>query len=153
MKRLSTEQDLQDLTARIRTLSPDSRRRWGKMSCPQMICHLTDAFRAPLGERSPSAPRGNMVSRTVLRWLVIRTPLPFVRGAPTSPEIDQAAGRGTPPAQFAADVARLLEIIERFRTQPNIARPPHPVFGRMKQSDWARWGWAHVDHHLRQFGA
>lgn len=28
----------------------------------------------------------------------------------------------------------------------------HPGFGRMSQSDWLRWGYRHVDHHLRQFG-
>ena len=28
----------------------------------------------------------------------------------------------------------------------------HPVFGGMTREEWLLWGYAHVDHHLRQFG-
>jgi len=153
MRRLRTEQDVQDLAARLHTLAPESPRQWGKMSCPQMVCHVADAFRGPLGDRPWSQSRGNLLTHTVVKWLVLDTPMPWGRGATTSPEIDQVAGRGTPPAQFAADVAQLVALIERFRTQPSSQRPPHPFFGPMSESEWARWGWAHVDHHLRQFGA
>ena len=123
------------------------------MSCPQMICHLTDAFRGPLGERPKPPRRDNLLTRTILKWLVMRTPLPWVRGAPTTPDIDQVAGRGTPPAQFSEDVARLIELMNRFIAQSNDERRPHPLFGPMTASEWARWGWGHTDHHLRQFGA
>jgi Protein of unknown function (DUF1569) len=153
MRRLSTEQDIADLAARLRTLTPDAPRQWGRMSCPQMVCHVWDAFRGPLGERPAAVPRGNLLTHTVVKWVVIRTPLPWVRGAPTTPDIDQVAGKGTPPAEFSNDVNRLLDVMRRFIAQPNDQRRPHPVFGRMNASDWARWGWAHVDHHLRQFGA
>jgi hypothetical protein len=26
------------------------------------------------------------------------------------------------------------------------------MFGAMTRGDWLRWGWLHMDHHLRQFG-
>jgi hypothetical protein len=29
----------------------------------------------------------------------------------------------------------------------------HPIFGAMSAGDWLRWGYLHMDHHLRQFGA
>lgn len=154
MKRLRTDADLEELTRRIRTLRPDSPRQFGKMSCPQMVCHLADAFRSPLKERPPSAPHDNWITRTVIKWVALRTSVPWVHGAPTSPEIDQVAGAGTPPGQFAADVEVLIELMKRFVAQPDSnQRPPHPGFGRLTESDWQRWGWAHVDHHLRQFGA
>jgi len=30
---------------------------------------------------------------------------------------------------------------------------PHPRLGRMSEREWLRWGYLHMDHHLRQFGA
>src|SRR5262245_48172421 len=143
MKRLRTEQDLAELAARLRTLTPDAPRQWGRMSCPQMICHLADAYRWPLGDRPPAPLRGNVVSHTVLKWLVIRTPLPWMHGAPTSPDIDQVAGKGTQPAKFAEDVDRLLELMGRFRVQSNDQRRAHAFFGPMTVWVTARWGWAH----------
>lgn len=153
MKRLRTPQDVDELGARVRRLTPESQRQWGRMTAGQMVCHLSDAFRGPLGERPPSKPRDNLLTRTVIKWLVFRTPMPWARGAPTSPEIDQAAGAGTPPAVFAEDVSRLIDLMGRFVAQPDTSRrPPHSMFGPMNDAEWARWGWAHVDHHLRQFG-
>src|SRR5262245_36620267 len=111
MRRLLTEQDVADLTARIRTLRPETRGQWGRMSCPQMVCHLSDAFRGPLGERAPAAARGNVLTHTLVKWVIIRTPMPWPHGVATTPEIDQAAGRGTPPAQFVEDIDRLIEIM------------------------------------------
>jgi hypothetical protein len=29
----------------------------------------------------------------------------------------------------------------------------HPLLGTMSNAAWLRWGYLHVDHHLRQFGA
>ena len=34
-----------------------------------------------------------------------------------------------------------------------VRRQIHPLFGRMSEAAWLRWGYLHVDHHLRQFGA
>jgi hypothetical protein len=30
--------------------------------------------------------------------------------------------------------------------------PPHPILGRLSRGQWMRWGYRHMDHHLRQFG-
>src|SRR6185503_10909193 len=120
-----------ELASRIRRLAPESPRQWGKMSCRQMICHLSDAFRGPLGERPPAPARGNVLTRTIVKWLAMRTPLTWPRGAATTPDIDQAAGRGTRPAQFDDDVAVLIDLMRRFIAQSNGERRPHPLFGPM----------------------
>jgi hypothetical protein len=153
IERLTTESDLNALVARIRTLSPDSPRKWGRMTCPQMVCHLSDALRARLGDIPPSKRRDNLLSRSVFKWLALHTRTPWPHGTPTSPEIDQAAGKGTRPAQFAGDVEQLITLTTRFVRQPSGALGPHPFFGPLSATEWSRWGWAHADHHLRQFGA
>ncbi|MDH3376862.1 MAG: DUF1569 domain-containing protein [Gammaproteobacteria bacterium] len=154
MKRLADDRDLEELAARIRKLKPDSRGLWGHMSFGQMVCHLADSFRRPLGKRPASPRRDTWFTRTVLKWIILRTALQWRGGAPTSPDIDQVAGKGTPPGEFSEDVAILLDLMRQFIAQGMTEeRPSHPLFGQLTWPEWTRWGWAHVDLHLRQFGA
>jgi len=123
------------------------------MSCHQMVCHLSDAFRRAVGDRPPAERRDNLVTRTVVKWIALRTSLPWPRGVRTPRDIDQVAGAGTPPTEFERDRSALIGLIERFVGLPTGAqRPRHFVFGVLTMRDWQRWAWAHVDHHLRQFG-
>lgn len=58
---------------------------------------------------------------------------------------------GTPPKEFDRDVAELRTICDRFCERDPFTAV-HPVFGAMTRTQWLRWGWLHMDHHLRQFG-
>ena len=61
---------------------------------------------------------------------------------------------GTPAGEFSADCRELLQLLDRFTRQPHdFAWQPHPIFGPMTDAEWMRWGYLHMDHHLRQFGA
>ena len=80
----------------------------------------------------------------------LRIPIKWPPGVPTPPEIDQRL-YGTPPAEFDADRATLLERLDHF-ARANGPWIPHPMFGAMTRQDWMRWGYLHTDHHLRQFG-
>ena len=119
-----------------------------------MVCHLTDAFRNLLGER-PTARGGPLpgrLRRTALKWVALYAPVPWPRGLRTVPEADQERG-GTPPGVFAEDVAALIAACDRFlAARAELARRPHFLFGRLSEGEWARWGYMHIDHHLRQFG-
>ena len=122
------------------------------MTSPEMVCHLADAFRTALGERESSL-LDSPFYRTVVKWAAIYLPFPWPHSVPTRPESDPKAA-GTRPDDFAADVAALRELCHRFGSgRENDAWPPHPVFGRLTTSEWHRWGYRHMDHHLRQFGA
>lgn len=154
MRRLTCAADRDELVVRLRVLTPAAARRWGRMSCPQMVCHLSDAFRGVLGDVPPAPRRDNWLTRGPLKSIVLRTALPWPSGAPTNPNLDQVAGQGTPPGDFDADREALIVLIDRFLAQaPYVSCPPHALFGPLTARDWSRWGWAHVDHHLRQFGA
>lgn len=139
-----------ELLQRIESLTPESQRQWGRMSPHGMVCHLNDAFLASFGERDAKG-RGNILHRTIIRFIAFSTPMPWPPGAKTLPEFDQEIG-GTPPEEFAADVARLRSHIERFHDSKGQGLAPHPVFGSLTKGEWGRWGYRHVDHHLRQFG-
>jgi hypothetical protein len=134
---------------RIQRLSPDARARWGRMTACQMVCHLNDSFRVAMGEKYAS-PASNILQRTFIRWVALRTPLRWPPGVPTRPEIEQGVG-GTPPTEWGSDCAELIRLLDAFAGCQTFGE--HPVFGRLSQRDWLTWGYRHLDHHLRQFGA
>ena len=152
MKTLDKEADKGLVLSRLRQLTPDSQRRWGKMTSHQMICHLNDAFKSVIGERDVSGDKSNLLTRTVVRWLALYAPLKWPHGVPTMAENDQEQG-GTPPKDFKRDVDALASMIERVTSpQKDFQWRRHPLFAEMSGRDWMRWGYLHVDHHLRQFG-
>jgi hypothetical protein len=152
VKTLARERDRKEILVRLKTLRPDSPRRWGRMSPHQAVCHMIDGFRMGLGQ-TPVTHATGPLQRTMVKWIALYAPLSWPSGIRTSPEIDQELG-GLRPSDFAADVARLEEVLEFFVAQPrDVEWPLHPIFGRLSQRAWLRWGYLHMDHHLRQFSA
>ena len=152
MKSLGSVPDRDAMLARLRAIRPDSARRWGRMTAPEMICHLADSFRCALGEREVSHV-GGMMHRTAVKWIALYAPVRWPRSTRTRPELNPHRS-GTRPGEFAADLAELEQLFRRFAAHRTPAPwPPHPFFGRMSDNQWHRWGYLHTDHHLRQFGA
>jgi len=141
--------DKEEVLRRLAELRPDSTRRWGKMSCHQMVVHLSDSFRLPLGERKAGMARVP-IPRGVFKWLALYVPMKWPHGVRTMPEMEQGVG-GTAPVEFQKDREKLRELITRF-CAARMNAVPHPIFGEMSEQDWQRWGYLHCDHHLRQFG-
>jgi hypothetical protein len=133
---------------RIARLDPKANPKWGRMTAHQMLCHLNDAFRVGAGEMYAS-PATNLFKRTVVKWIALRSPVPWPQGLATRPEIEQGRG-GTPPSDWARDCAKLQGSILAFAERQTFGA--HPIFGKMAKRDWHAWGYRHVDHHLRQFG-
>lgn len=151
MKTLADESVKQELLRRVQSLRHDSQRRWGRMTPHQMLCHLNDSFKLALGEVRLKVI-GNIFHRTFIKGLALYTPIPWPHGIPTMPEMDQEK-QGTPPVEFTRDMAELVTIIERIhRPTRDFAWGRHPIFNEMSDWEWLRWGYLHVDHHLRQFG-
>jgi hypothetical protein len=152
VKTLASPEYKAEILRRLETVRPDAPRRWGRMSAHQMVCHLHDSFLAVTGRRSAS-PATGLFQRTVLKWLALYAPLRWPPGVRTRPEIDQEIG-GTPPGDFARDVADLELMVGLITSEPAcFDGQVHPIFGRMTHGDWMRWAYLHMDHHLRQFGA
>jgi hypothetical protein len=104
-----------------------------------------------LGEK-PVSQATSLLQRTIVKWVVLYLPLPWPAGILTRPELDQELG-GTRPVDFTADLAQLEALVERITAQAKtFDGRSHPIFGRMSEAAWLRWGYLHMDHHLRQFG-
>jgi hypothetical protein len=152
MKNLAIPEDVQEILRRLQSIQSARPRRWGKMSASQMICHLSDAFRMFMGERSVTPPHG-FYPHAMLRWFALWTPIPWPHGFPAVPELNQEIA-GTQPAEFETDMRELHALIARFTHRPrDFEWQPHPHFGKMSEASWMRLGYLHCDHHLRQFGA
>ena len=68
-------------------------------------------------------------------------------------KIDQTPSKnGTPPTSFEADVAQLDSLMVRFAEARGGGLLPHNRWGNMSRGMWGRYGYRHVNHHLRQFG-
>jgi Protein of unknown function (DUF1569) len=155
MKSLGNPEHKQELVKRIQRVQPSSKRRWGKMSPHQMICHLADGYRLYTGEISAEPVPGPAVVKAIVRKAALYLPLSWPKGRiPTLPEIDQVAGGGTCPAEFANDVQALCRLLNQFTQLPkDFVFRPHPGLGSMSYAQWMRPGYLHADHHLRQIGA
>jgi hypothetical protein len=146
---LEADRHVDELVERLGRLQPTTARRWGRMTPHQMLCHVADAFLAVLGERDVSKA-DTWWSRSVIKWIALHTSLPWPHGIQTVPEVDPNQC-GTQPAEFARDRARVVELLRRF-VRPDTHYGRHPIFAEMSRREWLLWGYAHVDHHLRQFG-
>jgi len=150
MKTLAKQKDQEQITGRLLTLKTSSQRRWGRMSANQMLCHLSDSFRARLGEKQPS-PADNWFLRTFFKWGALYSPTPWPHGVKTRPEMDQSAG-GTPPKGFDTDRDELIGLLHKVVQLDPDEKWRHPLFGPITQAECLRWAYLHMDHHLRQFG-
>lgn len=136
------------LLARIAAVQPDSPRQWGRMTSHGMLCHLADSFLGVTGDR-PIQPAVSLMGRTLMKWGALYLPFPWPKGVPTRPEVDQEKN-GTRPGDFDQDKARLTKAFHRFASHDMSGRA-HPIFGPLTNAQWQRWGYLHLDHHLRQF--
>jgi len=149
MRHLRDVEVLELANMRLGNLTPAMKARWGKMSAHEMVCHLSDSFRLALGRKSASDASG-VIQRTAMKWFALYVPVPWPKGVGTRPEMEQGVG-GTRPVEFERDRMELMKLIEEFNRQEAFG-VGHPIFGLMTSDEWMRWGYLHVDHHLRQFG-
>ena len=139
-----------ELVGRLGSLTPASRGRWGRMNAHQAVCHLSDSFKAVLGDRPVAAtPFG--LKRWIIRFVAFTLPIPWPKGVRTARKVD-AEREGTPPDEFSADVEELRDLMGRFVETDGRTLEPHFFWGDMSRGMWGRYAYRHVDHHLRQFG-
>jgi hypothetical protein len=151
MKTMAHPRDKAEIVRRLKMVRPDCSRKWGRMSPHQMVCHLSDSFRMVTRQKTIS-PATGVLQSTLIKWIALYAPLPWPAGIPSRPEVDQEVG-GTPPGDFATDLAELEILVESVTTPGSDFRwPAHPIFGPMSAAAWLRWAYLHTDHHLRQFG-
>lgn len=149
MKNLFDAARVQEVKERIGSLTPDSRRLWGKMNVAQAVAHCSLAMEWAVGDRIP--PRmflGRILGR-IVKPLALGDDAPLRRNSPTAKDLVVQDGR-----DLGIERDRLCRLIDRFAAAgPNgCTTHPHSFFGRLTPEEWATLAYKHLDHHLRQFG-
>jgi len=135
------------ILSRLHRLTPETPRRWGTMSAPRMIAHLTDQMHHALGD-TVCRPVPGPLHWAPLRWASIYL-IPWPKGRLKGP----ADAFVTQPQEWSADVAALETLVHRLAARAaETSWPAHAILGRMTGRDWAAVSHKHFDHHLRQFG-
>ena len=142
---LVNETDRAAIIARLRRVTPDHAPLWGTLTAPRMLCHVTDQLRVATGIII-GRHRDSLMRRTLLKWIVVNTPLKAPPGrVRTVPEM-----LSTAPTTWGDDLATCERLIAEVGV--GTANGRHPAFGPLNGREWGRIAWKHFDHHLRQFG-
>jgi hypothetical protein len=134
---------------RIYNLRPETPAQWGTMSAATMFQHCRIVSNALLHMKPAQAVptlKQRIVRNLILGGLV---KIPRGRRMP-KPIAEQMQAAGI--ADFETERSALMHAIEAFSAFSGVLNGAHPHFGRMSHSDWGRFAWVHLDHHLRQFG-
>jgi hypothetical protein len=136
-----------EIIARMNQLTPERRPLWGRMTCPQMVVHVTDALALYLGELTARGKRTPLQYAPFKQLIVYLVPMP--KNVPTAPELLARV-----PGEWPAEIARLHAMVDSFvRQRDRLDWPPHPLFGAMSCRAYGVLAYKHTDQHLRQFGA
>jgi hypothetical protein len=136
-----------EMLARFDRLTPDTKARWGRFTCPDMVAHLNESMRMALGDITPASKK-LPIRFFPLKQLIIYV-VPFPKGAPTAPELIARNGR----AVWAEEVKTFHELMARLAARSGETNwPAHPAFGSMNRRSWGVLGHKHFSHHFTQFG-
>jgi hypothetical protein len=149
MNSLDNPHAVHAILERLHKLTADAQPKWGTLTPSEMCCHVADSFLGALGDKDLGRV-DTLYTRTVMKFVGIRTPMPWPKGLKTAPGMNPRQ-HGTKPSEFAHDRANLEAAMRRLVAHP---APPgaHPLFGPLSRRDWRQLAWKHMDHHLRQFG-
>jgi hypothetical protein len=140
----------EELIARLKLLTPESKALWGKMSVGEMFCHCLDGNKMALGEIPPT-DKSNFFTRNFVKHLVVYV-VPIPKGAPAAPEINPHKS-GTKPQNFERERQLLIDDINNFaKLTAADFKGKHHIFGKLTPNQWGRLAYKHFDHHLKQFG-
>lgn len=150
MQNVFDAKDAQEYINRINNLTPETQRKWGKMSVDQVLAHLNVAY--DLTFTPEKFPKPSFIAKFLLSKFVkpkITNEIPYKQSLPTSPVFIIADERN-----FEEEKAKLIGNIQRvqqlgreaFEGKENIN------FGKMTAQCWNNMFAKHLNHHLEQFG-
>jgi hypothetical protein len=132
---------------RIQRVQPDVTARWGSLTAPRMLAHLSDAFRMAIGLLPIKSRNLWLAQRFPAKHLFLYV-VPFPKSAPSAKELISRT-----PEPFETERANLIALMERMAVGgPEVRYAEHPIFGPLSHDEWGVLGHKHTDHHLRQFG-
>ncbi len=150
MENVFDSKESQNYIDRINKLTPETQRKWGKMSVDQALAHLNVAYSYVF--ESGKYPKPGFIAKFFLKKFVkpkVVNELSYKENIPTSPAFIIADER-----DFEEEKKKLIGNIQRvqqlgreaFEGKENVS------FGKMTAQEWNNMFAKHLNHHLSQFG-
>lgn len=150
MQNVFDAKEAQNYIDRINKLTPETQRKWGKMSVDQVLAHMNVAYSfifTPEKHKKPS-----FIAKFLLKNFVkpkIVNEKPYKQSLPTSPVFIIADQRN-----FEDEKKKLIGNIQRVQQLGKEAfeGKENMNFGVMTAQEWNNMLAKHLNHHLEQFG-
>lgn len=151
MENIFDVKTVQNYIDRINGLTPETQRKWGKMSVNQMLAHLNVPYSfifEPEKHKKPSFIAKFLLSKFVKPKVMNEKP--YKQNLPTSPVFIIADER-----DFEEEKKKLIGNLQRVQQLGNEAfdGKENTSFGKMTSQEWNNMMAKHLNHHLEQFGA
>ena len=144
IRSLYEKEHYENLKNRAQRISEDQHPLWGEMNAAQMFAHCAEVQEVKNG-KSIDVPWYMKLFSGFVKKMVTST-RPYKKSLPTAPQYVKTGEEH----DFEKERARFIEAITDFYNRKDDR--PHPLFGKMTDTER---GWAmykHHDHHLQQFG-
>jgi len=112
MKTMARPRDKAEIVRRLKMVRPDCKRKWGRMSAHQMVCHLSDSFRMVTRQKATS-PATRCPARPEGGIRVECGPTPAVKSKP----VCEAVSSEEDTASLSAATAAVFIPARRFVQQ------------------------------------
>lgn len=150
MQNVFDAKEAQKYIDRINQLTPETQRKWGKMSVSQVLAHLNVAYSMafePEKHKKPSFIAKFLLSRFVKPKITREHT--YKQNLPTSPAFIISDER-----DFEEEKKKLIGNIQRVQQLGREAfeGKDHINFGKIDAQGWNNMFANHLNHHLSQFG-
>ena len=150
MENIFDAKTAQNYIDRINKLTPETQRKWGKMTVDQVLAHLNVAYSfifEPEKHKKPSFIAKFLLSKFVKPKIVNEKP--YKQSLPTSPVFIIADRKN-----FEEEKKKLIGNIQRVQQLGKEAfeGKENTSFGIMTSQEWNNMLAKHLNHHLELFG-
>lgn len=150
MEDVFSAKDAQNYIDRINNLTPETQRKWGKMTVDQVLAHMNVPYSFIFEPEKQKKP--GMVAKFLLKNFVkpkVVNNIPYKQSIPTSPVFIISDARN-----FEEEKKKLIGNIQRVQQLGREAfeGKENSSFGILTAQEWNNMLAKHLNHHLQQFG-
>ncbi|MPN44372.1 hypothetical protein SDC9_191937 [bioreactor metagenome] len=150
MQDIFNAKEAQNYIDRINKLTPESQRKWGKMTVDQMLAHCNVTYEMVYEPQKHKAPGG--IAKFILKNFVkskVVGEKSYPQNSPTAPQFLIKENK-----DFDSEKKRLIGFIQKTQQLGREAFDGKESFsfGKLKAQEWNNMFAKHLNHHLSQFG-
>lgn len=149
MKNIFDKTTTEEVINRINKITPETERKWGKMTVAQMLSHCNVTYEMVFEDIHP---KPNPVMKLVLKLFVKSSVVgekPYKQGLPTASQFLIKEDR-----DFEKEKIRMTSYLTKTQElgESYFDGKESHSFGKLTKQEWNNMFYKHLDHHLTQFG-